>query len=82
MNELALKALQEYREKKKELGIKVVVKDPITKSRENPTSLRLAINGKCFDCQGAGNDPGTKDAIRDCEAKDCTLWAVRPYRLR
>lgn len=78
--ESMLKAARDAAEKRKELGIKIVVKDPITKSRENPKSLRLAINGKCYDCQGGGFDPGTKEAIRECEAVDCTLNAVRPYQ--
>jgi hypothetical protein len=54
--------------------------DPIAKAYRNPTSLRMAVNGKCWDCQGAGADPGCKEAIRDCRAKDCTLWPVRPYQ--
>ena len=82
MNELALKGLQEAREKRKESGVKTVVMTPIEKSQKFPKSLRYAINGKCYDCQGAGADPGTKEAIRDCEAVDCTLHAVRPYQGR
>lgn len=80
MTEIMLKAAREAREKRKELGIKLVVKDPIQKSRENPHSLRLAINDKCFDCQGAGYDPNCREAIRDCEMVDCCLHAVRPYQ--
>jgi len=80
MHEKILQALQEARLKRQELGIKIVVRNPIEKSRDNPKSLRLAINGKCFDCQGGGRDPGTKEAIRDCFDKECCLYEVRPYQ--
>lgn len=61
-------------------GIKPVLLDPIEKARRHPTSLRLAINGKCWDCIGAGADPNPRHAIRDCTIRDCTLWPVRPYQ--
>ncbi len=64
----------------KSAGIKIIPIDPIEKARRNPASLRLAINGKCWDCIGAGNDPNPRGAIRDCEIPDCTLWPVRPYQ--
>lgn len=65
---------------KRAAGIKIVVLDPIAKARANPRSLRLAINGKCWDCIGAGADSNPRGAIRDCTIRDCTLWPVRPYR--
>jgi len=65
---------------KRAAGIKIVVLDPIAKARANPRSLRLAINGKCWDCIGAGADSNPRAAIRDCAIQDCTLWPVRPYR--
>lgn len=61
-------------------GIVVERLDPIEKARRNPKSLRLAINGKCWDCIGAGNDPNPRGAIRDCVIRDCTLHPVRPYQ--
>lgn len=61
-------------------GIPTVRLDPIAKARANPRSLRLAINGKCWDCIGRGADPNPRGAIRDCRIKDCTLWPVRPYQ--
>ena len=64
----------------KEAGIKVVILNPIEKARRNPQSLRYAINGKCFDCVGAGNDPNPRGAIRECAISDCTLHPVRPYQ--
>lgn len=66
----------------KEAGIKPVLLNPIEKARRNPQSLRLAVNGKCYDCVGAGHDPNPRGAIRDCAISDCTLWPVRPYQRR
>lgn len=60
----------------------LAVLDPIEKARRNPKSLRLAINGKCWDCIGAGADPNPRAAIRDCQITGCTLHPVRPYQLR
>ena len=45
----ALRLAQEACQKMKEAGIKVVMLDPISKSHKFPTSLRYAINGKCWD---------------------------------
>ena len=41
-------------------------RSPIEKSEQNPTSLRLAINAKCYDCQGQDADPGWRQRIADC----------------
>ncbi len=65
---------------KRAAGIPNVVLDPIAKARANPTSLRAAINGKCWDCIGAGADPNPRLAIKECGIESCTLWPVRPYR--
>lgn len=81
MNE-GLKRAKELRQKNKELGIQVKIKNPIEKANENPKSLRFAINGKCWDCVGAGHDPNPRAVIRDCRITDCTLWNVRPYQLK
>ena len=61
------------------LGLKKT-KTPIEKAQDKPTSLRLAINGKCFDCVGCGFDPKSHDEIRNCQITDCPLWNVRPYQ--
>ncbi len=53
---------------------------PIEKAVENPKSLRLAINAKCFDCMGCGFDGHPANEIRNCEISDCSLWPHRPYR--
>lgn len=55
-------------------------KTPIEKAQDKPTSLRLAINGKCFDCIGCGFDPSPQNEIRNCQITTCPLWNVRPYQ--
>jgi hypothetical protein len=61
-------------------GIKVVIKNPMEKLATAPTSLRLAINAKCYQCEGEDADPGVKRRIGTCEIQSCALWAVRPYQ--
>lgn len=61
-------------------GIPLIRLDPIAKAHLNPKSLRFAINGKCWDCVGAGADPHPRATIRACRITDCTLWPVRPYQ--
>lgn len=77
MNEQAKIALQEYREKVASGEIEVVRLNPIEKAKNNPKSLRLAIDAQCFDCMGR---TGSTSDIRECTAKDCPLYPVRPYR--
>ena len=55
-------------------------RNPIEKAQENPTSLRAAINGKCYDCIGQDGDPDWRGSIRECVCTDCTLYPVRPYQ--
>ena len=54
--------------------------NPIEKAKANPTSLRAAVNGKCWECVGAGEDPRPRHSIRDCIHKSCPLHPVRPYQ--
>lgn len=54
--------------------------NPIAKARARPTSLRFAINGKCWWCVGEGFDPNPRKAIRECGIRACTLWPVRPFQ--
>jgi hypothetical protein len=65
---------------KRAAGIQPERLDPIERARRNPTSLRLAINAKCWDCQGGDADPNPRQRIRDCEILSCPLHAVRPGR--
>jgi hypothetical protein len=77
MNEQAMKGLAEYREKVASGEIEVVRLNPIEKAKNNPKSLRLAIDAQCFDCMGR---TGSTSDIRECTAKDCPLYPVRSYR--
>ncbi len=64
----------------REAGIDPIRLDPIEKTRANQTSLRLAINGKYWDCIGAGADPNPRSSIMGYAIMDCTLHPVRPYQ--
>jgi len=56
--------------------------DPLQRAATNPRSLRLAINAKCFDCEGGNADPSVQRRIGACEIRACPLWTVRPYQQR
>lgn len=51
-------------------------KTPMEKVADNPTSLRICVNAKCYDCNGAEN---YVNRTRYCTIFDCPLWGVRPY---
>ena len=51
------------------------IKSPAQKASEKPTSLRLAINAKCWDCTCR-----QKPEVTRCEMVDCSLWTVRPWQ--
>lgn len=53
---------------------------PAEKAARNPSSLRMAITAKCFDCVGGGADPNPRGAVRDCSVKGCPLYPVRPWQ--
>ena len=69
---------EQYREKLR-LGLVEMPRriDPIEKAKQNPTSLRFAINAKCFDCNGFER-PG----VRDCDIYDCPLHRHRPWQTK
>ena len=79
MNE-GLQRAREAREANKALGIATERLSPAEKAAKRPTSLRLAINAKCYDCVGADADPGPKARVRDCAIKTCSLHPVRPWQ--
>lgn len=79
MSETPLQKAHRVMAEKRAAG-EVVRKDPIEKARENPKSLRLAINAKCYDCIGAGADPSPRKEIGQCPCQDCPLWPVRPFQ--
>lgn len=55
-------------------------KNAIEKAKENPTSLRKAINAKCFDCMCGSCNHGITRLIRECNVSGCPLHPVRPYQ--
>jgi len=61
------------------------LRTPLDRLADKPRSLRACIDAKCWDCMGAGADPGTRRMIRECpcdgtESTLCPLWNVRPYQ--
>ena len=50
-------------------------KNPREKALDNPTSLRKAVNAKCWDCCCEVRIEVTK-----CSATDCPLWKLRPWQ--
>ena len=54
--------------------------DPIQKAIQKPKSLRLAINAKCYDCEGRDADPAVNWRIGNCVVTDCPLYCSRPYQ--
>jgi len=68
--------LQEYREKLK-MGLVEIPKplDPIEKAKQNPKSLRFAINAMCFDCCCF-----QRVDVTLCTAVNCPLHKLRPWQ--
>lgn len=56
------------------------MRTPAEVARENPKSKALAIWAKCWDCEGAGADPGWQRRVHSCVVTACPLWPVRPYQ--
>lgn len=75
-----LQRAREAREANRALGIAAARLSPAEKAARRPTSLRLAINAKCYDCVGADADPGPRGRVRDCAVKTCSLHQVRPWQ--
>jgi len=74
-NETGLQKAQRINREKRANGEKVIRLTPLEKAKQNPRSLRLALNAKCFDCTG-----GQVTEIRECPVKDCPLFNLRPYQ--
>lgn len=64
----------------REAGLQPERLDPIERARRNPTSLRLAINAKCFDCGGRDADPSWRARVTECAIPACALFPVRPFQ--
>ena len=52
--------------------------NPLEKAKQNPKSMRLAINAFCYECMGYAKSWRTD--VRDCTAKNCPLFGFRPYK--
>ncbi|MDD4274272.1 MAG: hypothetical protein PHG14_11160 [Desulfobacter postgatei] len=75
-NQKSKAALEAYTEKVRSGEVeKPVTLTPIEKARQNPKSLRAAINGKCFDCCC-----GNRAEVSRCQITSCTLHPVRPWQ--
>jgi len=78
-------ALSKARERRAEIiSINGTIKrlNPIEKAKQNQKSLRLAVNAKCYECEGEDYDPGWRGRIKDCIIPDCPLYPVRPYQVK
>jgi hypothetical protein len=73
----AQEAAKAYREQRKAAGLSTR-RTPYERSQDNPTSLRLAINAMCWQCQGEDADPNNRGRIRECQITGCALWGLRP----
>ena len=78
MNDKAQQALQQYREKVANGEIIKESKTPKQKWEDDKKSLRKSINYMCVMCMG--NERGVNNDIRNCIAKNCALYEVRPYQ--
>ena len=79
---LGLARHREEMRRRREAGETIVLerKDPVQKAKENPNSLRLAINAHCFQCMGSGADPIVRASIRYCPVHSCSLHPVSQYQ--
>ena len=75
--ETPLQKAQRVMREKREAGETIERLNPIEKANRNIKSLRLAINGKCWDCTC-----GQRNEIINCEITSCTLYPVRPYQIK
>ena len=78
VNDKAQQALREYREKVANGEIIKENKTPKQKWEDDKKSLRKSINYFCVSCMG--NERGVNNDIRNCTAKNCALYEVRPYQ--
>jgi hypothetical protein len=67
---------EEYRQKLK-LGLVEKSKPlgPFNKAKQNPKSLRMAINAYCYDCCCE-----QKTEVKYCTAADCPFHHLRPWQ--
>lgn len=80
MNESLRKASEKRRSllSKGELRVEM---NPVKKWAKSPKNRKLAINATCCVCMGGPDEPGWRQEIRKCTAREtCPLWYVRPYQ--
>ena len=56
------------------------LRDPLTVAKLKPTSMRAAINAKCYDCEGRNYDPAWQWRVGNCTIPECPLYNLRPYQ--
>lgn len=75
-----MKRAREARKKAAEEG-RLTKRNPLQMAADAPTNVKLAVKAKCFDCVGGeAADKGYRITIKECPAKRCPLYAVRPYQ--
>lgn len=73
-----LKIAREEYQRKLKTGL-VQRLTPHERALENPTSLRYAINAKCWECNGGEN---WINRTQFCNIINCPLWHVRKFANR
>ena len=74
-----VKQLQKARAKRAEnvrLGIKPL--NLTEKAKQNPQSMRLAINAFCYECMGFAKS--WRNDVKKCPSEKCPLFGFRPYK--
>lgn len=56
------------------------LKTPIQRAAENPSSRKLAIAAKCWECMGGAGTPGAKRLVGECVSVRCPLHPLRPWQ--
>jgi len=58
--------------------------NPIDKAKDNPNSLRMAINAMCYECiyDGSGGSGKWRQQVEDCTAPNCPLYNLRPRTMK
>jgi len=74
MNEKAMEGLKKYRDAVKSGEIVPEKLSPLQRAERNPTSLKMAIIAKCYECSGE-----YADGRKDCGIKSCPLYRWMPY---
>jgi hypothetical protein len=58
-------------------GVGVKLRTPIQIWEEDKTSLRKAVNAKCWHCSNC-----QREEITHCTVTSCPLFFVRPYQIK